>query len=239
MAEKAPTITSEVNPTQVLAERIQEKNEPISRALSSPSNKFSLSPRESRTALGKDDSIGNKDETRGGSSTSEEDSTEYPNGWRVTLVMIAIYLSAFLVAIVSPLLSTVRKVHPNPTLQDRTIVATAVPNVTNEFNSLGDVGWYGSSYMLTSCAFQLLVGKIYTFYSPRWVFLVQVLFFNVGSALSGAAPTSTALIIGRAISGIGAAGMNAGVVIILSHIVVPSLRPMCTGLLGAAFGVCI
>jgi hypothetical protein len=32
-----------------------------------------------------------------------------------------------------------------------------------------DIGWYGSAYLLTFCAFQLLFGKIYSFYNPKWV----------------------------------------------------------------------
>ena len=43
--------------------------------------------------------------------------------------------------------------------QDRTIIATAIPTITDDFHALNDVGWYGSAYMLTSCAFQLFFGK--------------------------------------------------------------------------------
>ena len=112
-----------------------------------------------------------------------------------------------------------------------------MPAITDEFHSLGDVGWYASAYLLTSCAFQLFCGRLYVNYSAKWVFIANVLLFCAGSALSGAAPFSAILILGRAVSGVGAAGINSGVLVILAHITHPRQRPMCTGLLAAAFGI--
>jgi len=96
--------------------------------------------------------------------------------------------------------------------QDRLIIATAIPQITDDFKSVTDIGWYGSAYLLSTCAFQLLFGKLYTFYSIKAVFLTTVFLFEVGSAICGAAPTSVAFIIGRAIAGLGAAGIFSGVV---------------------------
>ena len=36
--------------------------------------------------------------------------------------------------------------------QDRTILGTAIPKITDDFKSINDVGWYASSYLLTMCA---------------------------------------------------------------------------------------
>lgn len=54
------------------------------------------------------------------------------------------------------------------------------------------------------------MGKVYTFYPIKIVFLSNILLFEVGSALCGAAPSSAAFIVGRAIAGIGAAGIFGG-----------------------------
>ncbi|MCJ1430989.1 hypothetical protein MMC27_000339 [Xylographa pallens] len=61
---------------------------------------------------------------------------------------------------------------------DRTIVATATPAITNEFNSLKDVGWYGSAYLIAGTAFVPFIGKIYRQYNPKWVFIITFLFFE-------------------------------------------------------------
>lgn len=111
----------------------------------------------------------------------DEEQIEYPKAMKLALIMIALCLSVFLMAL------------------DNTIISTAIPKITDQFHSINDVGWYASSYLLTTCAFQLFFGKLYTFYSIKWVYLIAIGIFEIGSAVCGAAPNSTALIIGRAV----------------------------------------
>lgn len=122
-------------------------------------------------------------------------------------------------------------------LQDRNIVATAVPKIADEFHSIGDVGWYGSSYLLTASAFILLFGKIYTLYSPKWVLLAAIALFEVGSAICGAANSSTVFIVGRAIAGWGSSGIFTGTLVITQYILPLPKRPMVMGMMGATFGL--
>jgi MFS family permease len=113
-----------------------------------------------------------------------------------------------------------RETSPDPLsnfLKDRSIVATAIPHISNDFRSLNGIGWYGSAYTLTSCAFQLFFGRIYTFYSSIWVFLAAIVLFEIESALCGAAPNLIAFIVGRAIAGIGSAGVFTSVIIIVTQ----------------------
>lgn len=91
--------------------------------------------------------------------------------------------------------------------------------------------------MLTMCAFQLTFGRVYTFYSPKWVFLFAIGLFEVGSAISGAAPNSVSFIIGRAIAGLGAAGIFSGGVILITHTVPLRQRAAYMGFLSAMFGI--
>ncbi|QSZ33512.1 hypothetical protein DSL72_005080 [Monilinia vaccinii-corymbosi] len=113
----------------------------------------------------------------------------------------------------------------------------AIPQITNDFNSLPDVGWYGSAYLLTCSSFQLLFGKFYTFWAVKTVLLSSVLLFEVGSIVCGAAPSSVAFIVGRAISGMGAAGVFSGTIACIVHAVPLKNRPRLQGLFGAIFGV--
>jgi MFS family permease len=113
----------------------------------------------------------------------------------------------------------------------------AVPRITNEFNSINDIGWYGSSYMLTSCAFILFYGRVYTFFRTKWVFLSGIILFEIGSALCGAAPSSTSFIIGRSIAGFGSSGIFTGAISIMLASVPLHNRPIYQGLFGACFGV--
>lgn len=122
-------------------------------------------------------------------------------------------------------------------MQDNTIIATAIPRITDEFGALEDIGWYESAYLLTTCAVQLLFGKLYTFYTVKWVFLGALAVFEIGSAVSGAAPSSVALIVGRAVAGIGAAGLFSGALLIIAHSVPLNRRPAYMSVVGSMYGV--
>jgi MFS family permease len=102
---------------------------------------------------------------------------------------------------------------------------------------LNDVGWYASAYLLCTCAFQLLFGKIYTFYSVKWTYLSALFLFELGSLVCGVAPNSTALILGRAIAGLGAAGIFSGALLIVAYTVPLRQRPTYMGLVGGMYGI--
>ena len=86
----------------------------------------------------------------------------------------------------------------------------------------------GSAYLFTLCAFQLLFGKLFVLFPIKYVYLGSVTIFEVGSAICGAAPNSTAFILGRAIAGIGAAGDFSGGLIIIANSVPLAKRPQCS-----------
>ncbi|KAJ5113149.1 hypothetical protein N7456_001683 [Penicillium angulare] len=148
-----------------------------------------------------------------------ENEEQLLTGLRLVLVIVALLCAMFLVAL------------------DRTIIATAVPKISDEFHAIGDIAWYASAYLLTSSATQLLWGRVYTFYSTKIIFLAAVIVFEVGSAVCGAAPNSTAFIIGRAIAGIGSAGIFNGSTVIITQILPLHKRPMFVGLMGSTFGI--
>jgi MFS family permease len=161
----------------------------------------------------------------GGPESSERNSTEvgleqtYPTLPKLTVILLSLFISIFLVAL------------------DRTILGPAIPEITNRFDSIRDIGWYGSSYMLTACAFILLYGRIYTHFDTKRVFMMTIILFEVGSALCGAATTSKMFILGRAIAGLGSSGIYTGVVLIILEIVPLHRRPLVQGMFGACFGV--
>lgn len=131
--------------------------------------------------------------------------------------------------------------------QDKIIIAPALPKITDRFHSLNDIGWYGSAYMLTLCAFQLFWGRVYTlsstvcllkpFDSPKSILLSAITVFEIGSAICGAATSSSMFIVGRAIAGIGSAGMMNGAIVIIIAVVPLKKRPLLQGLIGAVFGI--
>ncbi|KAK3631965.1 MFS sugar transporter [Elasticomyces elasticus] len=170
--------------------------------------------RDDETALEKRiDSLGKEGEN------PEDDGIVYPKAMQLTLITIALCLSVFCMAL------------------DNTIISTAIPRITDEFKAIDDVGWYGSAYLLTTCAFQLFFGKLYTFLSLKWVYIVAIVIFEIGSAVCGAAPNSTALIVGRAVAGLGSAGIFSGAILIVSKTVPLRSRPTYMGGIGGMYGL--
>ncbi|KAH6982143.1 major facilitator superfamily domain-containing protein [Ilyonectria sp. MPI-CAGE-AT-0026] len=151
--------------------------------------------------------------------TANDEIIELQDGPKLGFILAALYATVFLVAL------------------DRAIIGTAVPRISSEFHALDDISWYASAYLITSSATQLLWGRIYTFYSTKTAFLITTIIFEVGSALCGGAPNSTAFIIGRAIAGMGSAGIFSGSSVILTQILPLEKRPIYIGLMGSMFGI--
>ncbi|KAG5659562.1 hypothetical protein KAF25_002121 [Fusarium avenaceum] len=151
------------------------------------------------------------------------DSTEiektYPPKKIVLPTMIALFLVFFLVAL------------------DRTIIGTAIPTISAEFDSFGDIAWYESAFLLPLCVFQLSFGLVFKYYSTKWVIFALASIFEIGSIVCASAPTSNALIVGRAITGIGGAGIGSGAFIYVTLLFPLEERPKYLGALGAAFGL--
>jgi EmrB/QacA subfamily drug resistance transporter len=158
-------------------------------------------------------------EDQSSSQPQNADDTVYPHGLRLISTLTALILSVFLVSL------------------DRTIIATAIPRITSEFNSLSQVGWYASAFFLTLASFQSTWGKCYKYFPMKLIFLLSIFLFELGSLVSGVAPNSTALIVGRAISGCGGAGIIAGAYILIALSGPPKKRPLYTGLIGAVYGI--
>ncbi|KAH8880877.1 putative MFS transporter [Thozetella sp. PMI_491] len=136
-----------------------------------------------------------------------------------TIIVMSLMLAVFLVSRTS------------------SIVGTAIPVITTEFNSMADAGWYGSAFFLTLATFVSAWGKAYKYFSLRAVYILAIVIFEIGSLVCALSPSSMALIIGRAVQGMGAAGLAGGGYTIASFIVPPHVQPAVIGLMGSVFTV--
>ncbi|KAJ6614081.1 major facilitator superfamily domain-containing protein [Mycena sp. CBHHK59/15] len=162
----------------------------------------------------------NEGETLNAYATDEKEKApgienDYPHGLKLGLLMISLCLSVFLVAL---------------------IIATAIPKITDQLKSLADVGWFEGSYAPQYGSAYVAFCFFYTVFPVKWVYIAAISVFEIGSALCGAAPNSKALIVGRAIAGLGTAGIFSGALIIVAHAVPLAKRPLFTGL-RAMYGI--
>lgn len=140
-------------------------------------------------------------------NASESDDRDYITGPKLFLVLGSITLVVFLI------------------LLDITILGTAIPEITTEFNALADAGWYIGAYQLASASLQLMSGKLYTYFNNKYTFLVYFAFFELGSLICAVANSSSLFIGGRAIAGLGSAGIINGGMTIISGAVPLTKRP--------------
>jgi hypothetical protein len=148
-----------------------------------------------------------------------EDESRYLSGFKLGILTLGLCLTTFVIAL------------------DNTIIATALPKITTVFDSLGDVGWYGSSYLLTTTSLQPSFGKIYTYFDIKYTYLIAVVIFEVGSVICAAATSSPMFIVGRAVAGAGSAALFSGGMNIIGYSVPLQKRPIYIAALSSMFGI--
>lgn len=70
-------------------------------------------------------------------------------------------------------------------LISQTIVATAIPKITDQFHSVSQIGWYGSAFFLTVASFTSPWGKLFKYFTLKWTYLLSVFIFELGSLICG------------------------------------------------------
>lgn len=98
------------------------------------------------------------------------------------------------------------------------------------------MGWYGASYLIAQMAMLPTCGRIYTFYNIKWTYIGLLFIFEIGSIVAAAAPNSTTFIVGRAVSGLGGAGLLSGATVIISYTVELKKRAMLLAILFSLYG---
>ena len=174
---------------------------------------------EANLAAPEDPNADEKDAKNDKEAGDDEDDDKYLAGGQLAILLVAVLASVFIVAL------------------SNTIISTAIPTLTTVFNSYSDIAWYTSGEQLTATAFQLPFGKAYALLNLKWTFLVSLIIYLIGSLVCAVAPSSAVLIIGRAIAGVGNAGVFTGVFIIIARSVPLRKRALYAGSIGATFAI--
>ncbi|KAK1716486.1 major facilitator superfamily domain-containing protein [Colletotrichum lupini] len=153
------------------------------------------------------------------SLSDQVEGEQWVEGWRLAVLVVGICLAVLSIS------------------ADRTLLTTAIPQITSDFQSTADIGWYGSAQLLTICAFQPVFGRVFSLFSVKWAYVLAIVMFLAGSLICGLAPDSLALIVGRAVAGFGSAGVLTGSFVIIATAVPVRVRPVCTAIVGLIFGL--
>ncbi|KAJ1720458.1 hypothetical protein LPJ53_004909 [Coemansia erecta] len=120
---------------------------------------------------------------------------------------------------------------------DLTIVTTAIPKISEQFHALNEATWIATAYMLTTTALQPLYGRLSDTFGRVPTLIASIVVFIVGSGVCGGANSMGVLIFGRALQGVGGAGLMALVFIIISDVTTEEERPAYLGVLGAVWTI--
>jgi EmrB/QacA subfamily drug resistance transporter len=120
---------------------------------------------------------------------------------------------------------------------DQTIVGPALPTIVTELNGNDLYVWAITSYLLTSTISVPFWGKLSDLYGRKPMFIIGIVIFLVGSALSGLSQNMEQLILFRGIQGIGAGSLFPIALAVIGDLFSPAERGKYQGLFGAVFGI--
>ncbi|KAK0726902.1 major facilitator superfamily domain-containing protein [Lasiosphaeria miniovina] len=140
-------------------------------------------------------------------------------GWKFWMVFPPLCVATLLIALES------------------TVTSTALPEIAAALNSGDNYVWFLNGYLLTATIFLPLYGQFADVFGRRWPTIFGVAVFTLGSGISGGAHSTGAMIAGRLVQGLGAAGITSMTQIIVGDLVPARERPKHMGVVFAVFGV--
>ncbi len=126
-------------------------------------------------------------------------------------------------------------------LVDTTIVSVANPAIKAALDpdtaNLDNVVWVTSAYLLAYSVPLLITGRLGDRFGPKRIYLIGLVIFTLASLWCGLSGSLEALIIARAVQGLGAALMTPQTMAVITRTFPPDRRGAAMGLWGATAGV--
>lgn len=120
---------------------------------------------------------------------------------------------------------------------DQTVVSTAMPTIIGDLHGFSLYAWVFTAYMMASAISIPIYGKLSDVFGRKPFYLMGLLLFGIGSAVSGQSHTMMELIFARAFQGIGAGAMMSMPRATVGDIFTPQERGRWMGIIGAVYGI--
>ncbi|KAF2172660.1 hypothetical protein M409DRAFT_16622 [Zasmidium cellare ATCC 36951] len=140
---------------------------------------------------------------------------------QIAVIMLALCLAVLLAAL------------------DATIITTALPTISEHFNSSAGYVWIGSAYLLANASATPSWAKFSDIFGRKPMLLFANVIFFVGSLVAGLANSIGMLIAARAVQGIGAGGLSVLASIVVGDLIPLRIRGGFYGIIGAMWAVAL
>jgi MFS family permease len=108
---------------------------------------------------------------------------------------------------------------------DQVMVATALPTIAVSLGDVDNMSWVVTANLLSATAATPLYGKLSDIHGRRTMMLIAIGIYAAGSLACALAPSMLALILGRALQGLGGGGLMPLVQTIIGDVASPRDRP--------------
>ncbi|MCJ1473827.1 hypothetical protein MMC13_002479 [Lambiella insularis] len=115
------------------------------------------------------------------------------------------------------------------------LLTTTQSTIAEDLDAFAEVSWFTSAYLIAMASMSPLSGRLSQIFSPRYCILVSTLFFSLGSFMTSCAVDLTQFLTGRALTGVGAAGILTLSIILVIELTSKERRGLMIGLVNAGF----
>ncbi|KAK3668829.1 hypothetical protein LTR22_000309 [Elasticomyces elasticus] len=136
-------------------------------------------------------------------ATTEKSTPKFERGPRFWAIIIVLCLISLLTAL------------------EATVTSTVMPSLVADLGGGENFIWVSNAYFLTMTSLMPMFGQLANVYGRRWPIIISGVVFMIGSGVCGGATSMAMIIGGRAVQGIGGAGIG-----VLCEVVICDLVPL-------------
>jgi predicted MFS family arabinose efflux permease len=109
--------------------------------------------------------------------------------------------------------------------------------IADDLEAYESVTWFTSAYLVSMSSLSPLAGKLSYVIAPRFLMFFATIILGIGSLISGFAKSLAIFLLGRALSGVGAAGLLSVSIVLVIQLTSQKRRGLAVGLINSAFTV--
>ena len=120
---------------------------------------------------------------------------------------------------------------------NHTVLSAAMPTIVGDLGGVQFQAWMTTAFLITATISMPIYGRLADSYGHRWLYLIAVAVFTIGSIGAGLSADFWALVLWRGVQGLGGGGLMVLSMAIVASLVTPVQRAKFMTPLNAIFAV--